>query len=169
MAYTALQQAKIDAAQTRLNTAKSTYSTWVSSYNDWVASIQTCYKDQIQDAAQAATWYNLTKGPCTNQGQNCTQASVQNCKNVVDKLNNETIPSLRAAYTELNAAQSNFDKVLNEIATEVQNDPSVIADIQNTNTQIEADAKVRTTRIIIIGIVIIIIIGAFVWYKYIRK
>lgn len=163
--YTAAQQAKIDAAQKRLDNAKSSYSTNVTRYNDWVASIQGCYKDQIQNAGNASTWYNPTIGPCTAAGS----CSLSNCKNGVNKLNDDVIPALRAAYTELNSAQSNFDKVLNEITTEVQNDPAITIGVQTAGAQIEADAKVRRTRIIIIGIVVIVIIGAFIWYKYIRK
>lgn len=52
-------------------------------------------------------------------------------------------------------AKANYDTVLNAIAQEVQNDPTFI----NTQTQIEADGKVRGQRYIFYGILALVFGG----------
>lgn len=167
MAYTQAQQARIDAAQKRVDTAKSTYQSWVSSYNDWTTSIQGCYKDQIPDAGAASTWFNaLSTGPCTTKGS-CKQSDVANCKAVIEKtLNAKTIPNLKAAYNELNAAQTNYNTVLAQVIEESKADPNNI--LANTVAAASASAT-KYKWIFAIVIVIIVAAAAFIWYKFFRK
>lgn len=167
MAYSVEQQAKIDAAQARLNTAKASYSSNVERYNDWTSSIQGCYKDTFSDAAAASTWYNPQKGPCKSAGS----CDLSNCKNVIDKLNAEIIPTLRSAYSELNAAQLNYDRVLSEVGPEVENDPEVennpVVISPNSNA---ADTQVKNQKWIFFGIVALtIIVVLFIVFLVIKK
>lgn len=167
MSYTKEQQSKIDTAQKILDAAKATYQGWVTSYNGWVASIQPCYKNTIPDSSAASTWFNhLDTGPCTSAG-NCKQSDVANCKAVIDKtLNPITIPTLKTTYTSLNAAQANYDKVLAAVIAESKNDPATVLQ----EHQIDAAATVSKYKwVFAIVVVIILVIGFFVYKKFFKK
>ena len=168
--YTQAQKDKIAKAQGRLDNAKANYSTWVTSYNDSVASIQPCYKDVIQDAGAASSWYNPQKQPCSNQGKDCKQSDVKVCKDVIEVLNGTTIPALRAAFNERNDAQANFTQVLNEVAAEAKNDPlnqaahdaAVAAADEAENT--EQRKWIFWTSVVVVGGFLI-----FAYFKWFRK
>lgn len=166
MPYTSIQQDKIDKAQGRLNNAKSSYSVNVTRYNDWVASIQPCYKDTIQDATAASSWYNPTKPPCEAKGS----CDISNCKNTVDKLNGDIIPTLRAAYNEQVAAQSNFDKVLSEVAQESKNDPANQA-AHDAAVASASEAEKASQKKWIFWTVFVVVVGflIFAYFRWFRK
>ena len=166
MPYTSLQQDKINKAQGRLDNAKATYGTNVTRYNDWVASIQDCYKDPFQDAVAASSWYNPTKNPCQAKGS----CDLSNCKNVIDKINDDIIPTLRAAYNELQAAQQNFDKVLAEVAAEAGNDPKNKAD--HDAAVAAADEAEKSEQKKWIFWTAVVVVGGFLifaYFKWFRK
>lgn len=158
MGYTAEQKGRIDAATQRLETAKSAYAGNVNRYNEWVASVQPCYQDPIESASAASTWYN----PTVKCKPRITGCHPENCKSTIDLLNGNVIPALRAAYQELNGAQSNYDKVLQEISNEVVNDPTFIADLKDK----EEETKVRRQKYIFWTIATVVIGGLiFSWFK----
>lgn len=168
MPFTSPQQAKLDAAQKQLDAAKAAHQGYVDSYSSWVNSIQGCYKDQIPNAAAAATWFNaLDTGPCTSAGPSCTNSSIANCKAVIEKtLNPITIPNLKSTYSQLQAAQGNYDKVLDEVAEEAAADPQ----LQLEHAEIIANAGAeRLKQWFWIVLVIIGAIGTFVYFKWFRK
>lgn len=162
MAFTAAQQAKIDAAQKRLDKAKLDYQSWVTTYSNQIAKIQPCYNNVLEGAAAASTWFNPTTGPCKAAGA----CKVSECKDDVDIVNNTIIPQLRPAYNEQIAAQQNFDKVLAEVNAEVNADP---------NTKIEIAEALAAAQALrqkwIFGTVAVLIIGTgiFIWWKWGRK
>lgn len=169
MPNTTAQQNRIDAAQTRLTDAKNGLTSNVNRYNDWTASIQGCYTDHFADATAAATWYNPTQGPCTGKGK----CDLSNCKNVVDKLNNDIIPALRNAYNELNGpngAQANFNQVIADIAKENNVDPA----IQLAQHKADADAaakaaSVKLKWIFAIVVVILAVAAYFIYKKFLKS
>lgn len=165
MAYTAAQQAKITAAQTQLDKAKTAYQGWVSTYDSSVAEIQPCYKNPIESAVAAASWFNPTKPPCMSAGS----CKVNDCKAVIDALNGSIIPGLRSAYGEFNAAQANFDKVLAEVASESQNDPDVIQANNVAVTAAEAAELVKKYKYIFYSILLLLIGGGIYAFFRLRK
>lgn len=166
MAYTAAQQAKIDAAQKLLDAAKAKWNSWVSFYDAHFIKFNQCYKGKWYDAYQAASWFNPTKGPCTGQGT----CKLGDCKDLVDYFNDYIIPNLRSALPELNAAQANFDKVLVEVTAEASSDPSNAAAIAAAAAAAAAEGAVKRQKYIFYGIAIVVIgILVFVYFKWIKK
>lgn len=166
MAYTAAQQAKIDAAQTLLDAAKTKWNSWVGYYDSHFIKFNQCYTGKWYDAYQAASWFNPTKGPCTGQGS-CT---LSDCKDLVDYFNDYIIPNLRSAFAELQGAQTNFNTVLAAVIAEAAGDPSVIIQQQQIQAQAQVEAAAKKQKYIFYAIVAVVIgITVFVYFKFIRK
>lgn len=171
MPFTSLQQAKLDAAQQQLDAAKATYQGFVSSYNDYASGITPCFDKNKPwyDFTQATSWWQPDRSDCVGgitKKQGCNASDKNQCQSFVDYLNTTTIPGLRAAYSKQLAAQSNYDKVFNEVAAEAAADPQ----LQLDQAEIEANAEANKLKWIFwIAVVVVVAIAAFVWFKWIRK
>ena len=170
MGYTAQQQGRLDAALKRLQTAQSSYAGNVTRYNDWTSSIAGCYKDPFGTASEASTWYTPQNGPCRELKSQCKGTSYQNCKDVIQKLQDDIIPALRSAYAELNTAQANYTKVLDEVAKEVVSDPDFISQQNQIKSDAEANAASTTQKYIFWTVAFVVVGGIiFAWIKWGKK
>lgn len=166
MAFTAAQQAKIDAAVKRNDIAKENWKNAVDWWNTHFVNLA-CYKDTKYDALAAATWFTPNDSSCTGfgGGMNCTNSQKQTCKSeialVISKIGN-----IRADYTEYIAAQANYDKVFGEVSAEVKADPTLIAQLAG----ISAGALANKQKWIFAGIVIVVVgFLIFAYFKWFRK
>lgn len=156
-------QDKLDAAQQRNDAAKKDWQSAVDFWNTHFVNLK-CYKDKKYDVVAAATWFTPNDSSCS-EGTGCTHSDKVNCKSEIALVRNH-IGSIRNSYTELDAAQKNYDAVFSEVTNEAKNDPAFILQ-QN---QIEANASANRLKWIFwIAVVVIVALAAFVWFKWIKK
>jgi len=159
MAYTASQQARLDAAKARLDNATAAWALAVDYWNTNFMSVK-CYTDTKFDAVAAATWFTPNDSSCS-QAKNCTVDDKRNCKDKIYFASTRGVQQARTAYPELLAAQQNYDTVIAQVNSEVQHDPAFILQQQ----QIQATAQVSTASakqryifyaiaVVVIGVVI---------------
>lgn len=171
MAYTKSQQTRLDAAQQRLDTAKDSYAEAVRQFNNNAANVIPCYTEETfygVASAETGAW-NPNRTKCTREGA-CNNASKNQCQNFVDQLNSTFIPALRNWYLERNDAQTNYDKVFDEIAAEIKADPDFIHTQTGIQAEAAASAQYKKYMYIFLAIgVIVIAFLIFAWWKWFRK
>lgn len=168
MAYTTEQQGRIDVALARLDAAKGAWAIFVGKWGTKFIDLP-CYSDTKHSAYAAATWFRPSDASCTRKGD-CTGDDKRACKNAIEDIRANLIPPLRTAYSELGAAQANYDKVLAEVALEVSNDPAVIIQTAAVTATATAAGQVNKQKYIFYGIVVIAIaVVIFVLFKWFKK
>ncbi len=167
MAFTSEQQKKIDNAQARNDAAKTKWAAAIEFWNTHFVNLK-CYKDVKYDALAGATWFTPTDVSC-NSGSGCTSGDKTVCKAEIDLIRNN-IGTFRNDYAEFTAAQANYDKVFDEVTAEVANDPAFILEQKKNENQAKANAKANELKWIFgIVTVLVIAVGAFVYYKWFRN
>lgn len=164
MAYTQEQQARINAANSRNDLAKQEWAKAVAFWNQHFVNIK-CYTDVKYPAEAGATWFTPTDSKCSQGGNGCTTDDKRFCKAEI-ALIRSNIGSIRNAYTELNAAQVNYDRVVAEIDEEIASDPTIIIEKEKINAAASQTGK----RYIFYGIVVVVIAFlVFAYFKWFRK
>lgn len=163
MPYSSTQQAKLDVAQKRNDAAKTNWEGAKKFWQQHFIDLK-CYSDTKWDAVAAATWFTPNDSSCTVKGS-CTSSDKATCKSEI-ALVRDNIASLRTTYTELGAAQANYDKVFAEVTAEAQNDPAFIT----AQNQIAASAQANKLKWVF-GIVVVVVIsfGIYAYFKWFRK
>jgi len=163
MPYT---QSQLEAAEDRLSTAKENWQDSVSEWNEFVNLL--CYTDTKHAAEAAATWFTPTDSSCTQSGSSCSHADKKNCQDVIADIRATVIPTLRANYTELQAAQASYDTISKDV------EPIDPGGTGTGGTGTDGDngngvKKKSYMWLIIIGIIVLLVIGGLIWYFRFRK
>lgn len=164
MAYTAEQEARISAANSRNDLAKQEWAKAVAFWNQHFVNLK-CYFDTKYPAEAGATWFTPNDSSCNQGREGCKNSDKDFCK-VEIALIRSNIGSIRNAYIEKNAAQTNYDRVVAEIDAEIASDPEIILEKEKIN----AEASQTGKRYIFYGIVVVVIAFlVFAYFKWFRK
>lgn len=163
MPFNSQLQAKLDAAQARNDAAKKGWQLATEFWNTHFVAL-TCYKAEHYDVHAAATWFTPNDGPCS-QGADCSHQDKVACKAEIELVRNN-IGMIRNAYTELQAAQANYDQVFAEVTAAANADP------QHQLDQLEIEANAAANKLkqwFWIILLILAAAGTFIYFKWFRK
>ena len=182
MAYTAQQQAQIDAAKAKFDAAGSALD---SAKNDALVkliSVNNCNcgkgKNMIGKCTPLTTSYSFPdkgdpkdciEGPHINKCRtDCCRKST--CKTRVREYN-DSIDKYEDAQEKYDKAKEEYDTVLENIGTEVANDPQNQLELATATADAEAEGKTLKTKWLIFGILaVVLILGiGFFYFKVIKK
>lgn len=187
MAYTTQQQAQIDAAKLKWTNATTAYNNAVGVYdsnysffcaggnwkimNDCNSSF---HPQNCADAIQAGI--NGLSPSCNGRGGgDCIREST--CKSRVSEWKTYASRMAQAsldkdfAKTAMDTAKTEYDTILENIGTEVANDPQNQLDLATATAEAEAEGKTLKTKWLIFGILaVVLIIGiGFFYFKVLKK
>lgn len=176
MAYTAAQQAQIDAQKLIVTNAQNAYNSSLSTLAARDASAREQWAEVFKCKGFLGTTKNyepLSTGTCgsavnNNAYPNCTSNAT--CQARVTEFNTRyaywdsyksTVEGYRLALVQANAQ---LQAVLNQVAFESGNDPETLADIAAA----DEEAKTKRTRWIIFGVIVVsvLVIGYLIYRKY---
>lgn len=178
MAYTAEQQARIDAAQLKVTNTKNTYdaaslklSNIEQKARDIFNKVMLCsgFKNKVKDFSilnPSSCVICLTNcGNCGGPGSD----QVATCKQRVNAFNTEYNnwnaykSTVNNALNDWNIAKQDLKDVLDDIGTEVANDPKTLAELK----AIEEAEKVKMYKYIFYAVAVLVIGG--ITYYLLRK
>lgn len=158
MAYTVVQQAKLDIAQAQVDSTKPAYESAAASYTGYMNGIdQSCHSGSIPTADEVKT------GSASPNRSSCNNAGPNSCKNAcqsnIDYLNDYMVGPLRTAWQNYKSALDNFNTVQAQVIAETAGDPATLAEIEAAK---QAE-KTETNKWIFFGLLLLIIAGISAW------
>lgn len=167
MPYTSAQDAKLKDAKAKLDSAisakDSAYSNMGSYYDGYMVNCK--YKWSVP--AKGETW-DLNGCEKGNAKNNVGCVATDTCRSRVGEYNGY-VSTYNTAITNYNSAKANYDTVLAEVTVELENDPEAQSQIASATATAQGQAKVTTIKWIIFGTLLVLIVGGYVYIKWIRK
>lgn len=185
MPYTAQQQTKIDAAKASLDAAQRIMDNAKADAESKYSALSRCVKgkgDPGAGACKGGQPLSASKMPAFLTAANPQDCRVcgpllgcktdcckeDTCKNRVNDYN-ASLTTYSSAKTAYATAKSNYDTVLNQITIELQNDPELQGQIAASTAEAQAEGKIRIIKWTVFGIIVVIVVGTFVYFKWIKK
>lgn len=183
MPYTSSQQAKLDSAKASLDSAKSILDSSTADANSKYSSLGNCVKGKgttsnCSDGQPLGTGGYPKFGETGNSGVcnvcNSLKDCLSDCCNEATcstRMNayNSSITNYNTAVSAYDNAKKNYDTVLSEVSVELENDPELQSQIATATATAEGEATVTLVKWIIIGTLAFLVIGGYVYFKWIRK
>lgn len=179
MAYSAAQQAKLDAAKASLDAAQSTLDSSTADANSKHSSLGNCVKGKgttsnCSDGQPLGTGGYPKFGETGNSGVcnvcNSLKDCLSDCCNeatCVNRMNayNSSITSYNSAVSAYDNSKKNYDAVLEELA----NDPDVLVAVAEAEAGATEAQKTKRAGYVLAGFIIVVVIGGIIlWWKYIK-
>lgn len=180
---TAEQKAKLDAAKAKLNAAQSVLDSATADANTKYSLLGSCVKgkgttNNCSDGQPLGSGAYPAFGSTGNPGACKICNSLKDCKS--DCCNEATCSQRMTAYNSgitayntakaaYDTAKKNYDTILNEVDVELSNDPDTVAAAAAAAANAQAQGNANLVKWIIIGGVIFLLVGGWVYFKFIRK
>lgn len=168
MPYSSAQDAKLKDAKAKLDSATSAkdsaYADMSSHYDSYMVNC----KYKWSTPAKGELWDAEGCDSGVNASQHVGCGSKQSCQSRVSEINGK-VGAYNTALSAYNSAKANYDTVLAEVTVELENDPDAQSQIASATATAQGQAKVTTIKWIIFGTLLVLIVGGYVYFKWIRK
>lgn len=165
---TPAQKAKLDQAKAQLTSATtskdSAYGDMSSHYDAYMVNCK--YKWSIPAKGQLWDAEGCDSGVNASQHVGC--GSKQSCQSRVTEQNGK-VATYNTALNAYNSANANYQAILKEVTIELENDPETLSQIAQAQEDAKAQGRITTIKWIIAGALLVLIVGGFVYFKWIRK
>ena len=164
MAYTPQQQTQITAAQAKIDTAQADFDNKKTSAIAAAADVNKC------KGASAVFPEEADKSACRTGSANnypgC--AAKATCEDRVGAYNT-LLGQYNAAETALETAKEEMTTLLDKITSEIDSGGGGNGDGNGANADLDKSANTSVIKWIILGVFILLIVGGFVYFKFVKK
>lgn len=180
---TAEQKAKLDAAKAKLNAAQSVLDSATGDANTKYSLLGSCVKGKgttsncsegqpLGSGAYPAFGTTGNAGACKicNALKDCKSdcCNESTCSTRMTEYNG-SITAYNTAKAAYDTAKKNYDTVLAEVDVELENDPATVAGAAAAAANAQAEGRATVIKWIIIGGILFMLMGSYIYFKYIRK
>lgn len=182
MPYTSAQQAKLDTAKAKLDSAKIAFDNAYSvskTYHDVLfrcvggkGTTNNCPSGQpLGSDSFPAFGSPANSGACKicNALKDCKSdcCNEASCVTKVGEYNG-SLSAYNTTRNNYSTAQTNYNVVLDEVATELENDPTLQGNIAGAIQDAKGDTTIKVIQWIIFGTLALLLVGGFVYFKWIK-